>query len=220
MLEDTNISRKISIIEIIIVVILVIVWISSGIIIFISKKDHLLAMASLQEKILEIPENYLNASLNTGHEESVLKMLEKSWPPDNPFKLFIAREGSIIFATPTFTKQAGNKERRMPRISNELLNILSSRVLKEKRGEAWIGRDKNSGFLATWSVAGGHGKGIIIGILSSEDTLLSISGYYEYRLLIMVCAGILSVLILFLLIWSLSWIRITYLYSKALQDKE
>ncbi|HDM32787.1 MAG TPA: hypothetical protein ENG28_03325 [Deltaproteobacteria bacterium] len=216
MAGDINISKKISRIEVSIIITLIIVWISTGIIISKSKKDYLSGIVQLQSRVLNLAKDYLGTGLKHNCEEIVLESLRKSWPFGDHFSLFVISGRSFVLTTLVTTRHSSPKASEL---TQGILDIILKKTHEEKNGEAWIGQDKNSGFLATWSEVRGSGKGLVIGIVSSEDNLLRLSGYYRYRFMLMVCATILSVLILFLLVWSLSWIRITYLYNKSLMEK-
>ena len=88
MAEDINISKKISRIEVSIIITLIIVWISTGIIISKSKKDYLSGIVQLQSRVLNLAKDYLGTGLNNNCEEIVLESLRKSWPFEDHFSLF------------------------------------------------------------------------------------------------------------------------------------
>ncbi len=75
-------------------------------------------------------------------------------------------------------------------------------------GTDWIKPDKiSSRIWISWSASGN--SDYMFGIASDEEDLLALTGYPDFRLLLLICAALASALLLLALVWALSWMRLS-----------
>lgn len=191
-------AKKISRVEVVIVLILILVWLSVFVLMNIRQQEHVEKMTSLQEKILTLAADRLKPGSET---QDIL------WPFYDTFSYCII-EGNIIIAS-NLDRLEG-KNMTLTEAFGDFLN--SQEMLKQLRmnkgGTDWIRPDKISPRQwVSWSSDTGNSH--IIALVSDEEALLALSGYQGYKFLLLICACLCSALLLLALIWALSWMRLS-----------
>jgi hypothetical protein len=81
------------------------------------------------------------------------------------------------------------------------------RIRTGQHGTNWIRLNKVSARLwLSWSASE---DGSVFGIASDEEALLALTGFPDFKVMLLVCAALASALLLLGLIWALSWMRLS-----------
>ncbi len=193
-----TLAKKISLVEIVILLILIFLWISIFYLMHTKRQEHVEKMVSLQEKILTLASNQL---------ESGIEASSISWPFNNIFGYVIIENTTIIASN--IQRLSGNDLSIKEAFGTFMhASEMMKQLRMEKDGTDWIRLDKFSPkeWLSWRSI---EGTPYTISILSDEDRLLGISGYPGYKFLLLICACLFSALLLLALIWALSWLRLS-----------
>jgi hypothetical protein len=203
--QHKTLATKIAKVEIVIILILIFVWLSVFYLMNTKQKEYIGKMTSLQEKILLLTNETLTP-YNTAEKIS--------WPLKDVFSYLVIAENTIIDSdidrlrgkNLTIKQAFGNFSH-----AQEMMKQL--RLSKD--GTDWIKLDKMAPKQwISWSTI--PQSPYIVALISSEDNLMDISGYKGYRFMLLICACLVSALLLLFLIWALSWIRISAV--KALME--
>ena len=193
-----SLAKSISQVEIVILLILIFLWISTFYLMHTQRIKHVMKMVSLQEKILTLANDQLVAGVTAPN---------LSWPFQGVFSYMIIEDTEIITSN---IERLGGKNLSIKEAFGTYMH--ASEVMKQLRmdrdGTDWIRLDKLSPRQwLSWRII--EGTPYIITIISDEDALLDIAGYHGYRLLLLICACLFSALLLLALIWALSWMRLS-----------
>ena len=193
-----SLAKKISTVEIVILLVLILLWISTFYLMHTQRIKHVVKMVSLQEKILNLAQDQLRAGATAS---------DISWPFNGVFAYMIIEDSEIIA---TDVEGLNGKNLSIKEAFGTYMH--ASEVMKQLRmdrdGTDWIRLDKLSPKQwLSWRIL--EGTPYTIAIISDEDNLLEIAGYHGYRLLLLICACLFSALLLLALIWALSWLRLS-----------
>ena len=193
-----SLAKKISLVEIVILLTLILMWISTFYLMHTQRIKHVVKMVSLQEKILNLAQDQLRAGATAS---------DISWPFNGVFAYMIIEDSEIIA---TDVEGLNGKNLSIKEAFGTYMN--ASEMMKQLRinsdGTDWIRLDKLSPKQwLSWRIM--EGTPYTIAIISDEDALLDIAGYHGYRLLLLICACLFSALLLLALIWALSWLRLS-----------
>ncbi|MEA2101403.1 MAG: hypothetical protein U9P80_02365 [Thermodesulfobacteriota bacterium] len=162
-----------------------------------TKDGHLKEMTLMQERLSGLAEMW------TGQNT------DQKWPFCSSFDYFVIT-GDTITASSTPDLRVNTKTGKAFGVfdhSEGMIGLMHS----GQSGTGWIrkGVVKDRYSLA-WHAYNGH----ITGIISPEETLLEISGYHLFKVMLMLSAFLASALLLLFLIWALSWLRITAVHEQ------
>lgn len=193
-----SLAKKIAHVEIVIILTLIFVWISAFYLMNVQKKQYIDKMTFIQEKVLALANDQLTAGTATQ---------DISWPFTDIFSYFVIENNTIIASN---IDRLADKTLTMHEAFGKFGH--ASEMMKQMRfstdGTDWIRLDKISP--KKWISWSGDKEGpYIVAIMSDEDSLLDISGYQGYKLLLLVCACLFSALLLLALVWALSWMRLS-----------
>lgn len=196
--DIAGLKKKISATEIIIISLLIIVWGGMFWAMNAKKEKYIHTMVAFQEQILVMAEE---------RAEGVEKISPESWPFQGPFRYFVVRDSRIVSSNhPGLEGEAASLDDAFGKFINS--KEVLPRIRTGTDGTNWIRPDKVSPRLwLSWS-SSGQGSSVL-GIISNEDDLLALTGYPDFRLLLLICAGLASALLLLALIWALSWMRLS-----------
>ena len=202
-----SLVKKISRVEIVILLILIFQWISIFSLMHTQRLKHIEKMVSLQEKILTLANDQL---------ESGITAPDISWPFNDVFRYIIIEDTAIIASN---IERLDGKNLSLKEAFGKFNH--ASEVMKQLHmdmdGSDWIRLDKLSPKeWLSWRII--KGSPYTIAIISDEDSLLSISGYRGYKFLLLICACLFSALLLLALIWALSWLRLSAVIKELQKD--
>ena len=202
-----SLVKKISRVEIVILLILIFQWISIFSLMHTQRLKHIEKMVSLQEKILTLANDQL---------ESGITAPDISWPFNDVFGYIIIENTAIIASN---IERLDGKNLSLKEAFGKFIH--ASEVMKQLRMDKdssdWIRLDKLSPRQwLSWRII--EGSPYTIAIISDEDSLLSISGYQGYKFLLLICACLFSALLLLALIWALSWLRLSAVIKELQKD--
>lgn len=195
--EIADLKKKISLTEIIILLLLVIVWGSMFWAMNAKREKYIHTMVAFQEQVL---------TLASQQEENARELTGKNWPFRDTFRYFVVRDSRIVSTnlpgiedgSPSLKEAFGgyiNAEEVIPRIRTG------------QNGTNWIRLNKVSARLwLSWSASE---DGSVFGIASDEEALLALTGFPDFKVMLLVCAALASALLLLGLIWALSWMRLS-----------
>ena len=193
-----SLAKKIAHVEIVILLILIFAWILVFYLMNVQKKHYIDKMTFIQEKVLVLANDQLTAGTATQ---------DISWPFTGIFSFFVIEDNSIIASNiDRLEDKTLTKQEAFGKFGH------ASEMMKQMRfnsgGTDWIRLDKLSP--KKWISWSGDNEGpYIVAIMSDENSLLDISGYHGYKLLLLICACLFSALLLLALIWALSWMRLS-----------
>lgn len=213
-------TRMIPKVEVGTIIALLIIWLCVWAIMTKGQTNYLGKMQTLQDKILMLAKNSLSAQLSKTPEKIALERFKESWPFGEQFKFFIIKDGHLIASNSGKIKTYGTHvEQVFGTNLRDHTREMIEKLNKGTDGTHWFEWDSLSPpQWATWSVLKGKSKSFILGITSDKENMLRLSGFSRYRFMLMVCGGLSSALILLALIWAISWIRISSVYTSI--DKE
>ena len=193
-----SLARKIASVEIVIILTLIFVWILTFYLMNVQKQHYTDRLISIQEKVLSLADDQLRAGAATG---------DITWPFDGIFYYLVIQDNTIVASN--IDRLAG-KNLTMHEAFGTFGH--AAEMMKQVRfntdGSDWIRRDKVTP--KEWISWSGDREGpYITSVMSEENSLLDISGYPGYKLLLLICACIFSALLLLALIWALSWMRLS-----------
>lgn len=197
-IQFKSLARKISLAELVILLILIFMWISTFYLMHTQRQKHVEKMISLQEKILALSSDQLKTGMATRNI---------AWPFTDIFGYVIFEDTTIIASNIEWLagnnltiKEAFGKFIHAPEMMKQLR--------MDNNGTAWIRLNKLSPKeWMSWQII--EESPYTITIISNEDKLLGISGYHGHKLLLLICACLFSALLLLALIWALSWLRLS-----------
>lgn len=196
--EIADLKKKISLTEIVILFLLVIVWGSMFWVMNAKREKYIHTMVAFQEQVL---------ALAGQRAESAREFTGNIWPFQDTFRYFVVRDSRIVSTN-------------LPGIEDGSLSLKEAfggyinaeevipRIRAGMNGTNWIRHDKVSARLwVSWSAF--EGDDSVFGIVSDEEALLALTGYPDFRVMLLVCAVLASALLLLGLIWALSWMRLS-----------
>ena len=196
--EFRPLAKKIARVEVVIIVLLIAVWLSTYGLIAKQKQKFVDKIIVLQEEILSLA----GQRIKPGDDPAGFE-----WPFHNGFNYLII-ENFIISASSIDTPKGKNLT------INDAFGqyINGGQMLKglrtKTKGSDWIRRDKISPKQwISWS-AGTNGS-YITAVVSDENAIFALSGFNSFKFLLIICACLCSALLLLALIWILSWLRIS-----------
>lgn len=195
--EIAGLKKKISLAEITILFLLVIVWVGMFMIVGARKESYISTMMTFQEQILSLAER----------QADLQDLDQERWPFTGTFRFFLVSDSRIVSSNLPWVEGSGAS---VEEAFGGFIN--SQEVLPRMRtgtdGTAWIRPDKISPRIwVSWS-ASDRGERIF-GVASDEEELLALTGFPDFRLLMLICAAQASALLLLSLIWALSWLRLS-----------
>jgi len=196
--EYKSLARKISGVEIIILLILIMVWISVYFLMNTQQSKHIGKMTLLQEDILALAFDELTPADKT---------TELSWPFTDTFSYFILENNIIIASNMDMLK---GKDLTLKKVFGDSFNAetMIKHLQMESSGTDWVKLDKISP--KKWiSWRSKPESPYVVALLSDEDDLNNLSSHKDFRRAVMVCACLASALLLLALIWALSWLRLS-----------
>jgi hypothetical protein len=195
--EIAGLKKKISLTEIIILLLLIIVWGSMFWAMNAKKEKYVHTMVAFQEQVLTLAGQQV---------ESGQVLTGENWPFRDIFRYFVVRDSRIISSN-------------LPWINGGSLSLKEAfggyinaeevipRIRMGTNGTNWIRRDKVSARL--WMSWSAFEDGSVFGIVSDEEALLGLTGFPDFKAMLLVCAVLASALLLLGLIWALSWMRLS-----------
>jgi hypothetical protein len=203
--QQKTLATKIAKVEVAIIIILIFVWLSVFYLMNIKKKEYVERMTSFQEKILLLANETLTP-YNTAETTS--------WPLKDVFSYLVIAEDTIIDSD-IDRLRGGNLTVKQAFGNFGHAQEMMKQLRLSKDGTDWIKLDKMAPkqWLSWNTIPQSPYK---IALISSEDHLMDISGYKGYSLMLLICACLVSALLLLFLIWALSWIRLSAV--KALME--
>lgn len=195
--EIAGLKKKISLAEIIILFLLVVVWVGMFMIVGARKESYISTMVTFQEQILSLADR----------QENFQNLDPERWPFTGAFRFFLVMDSRVASSNLPWVEDSGAS---VEEAFGGFIN--SQEVLPRMRtgtdGTAWIRPDKVSPRIwVSWS-ASERGERIF-GVASDEEELLALTGFPDFRLLMLICAALASALLLLSLIWALSWLRLS-----------
>ncbi|MGC9325816.1 MAG: hypothetical protein ACP5G0_13830 [Desulfomonilia bacterium] len=193
-----ELAKKISKVEILILLALILMWVMTYAWMNLKKGEHLETMFSLQGQVLSL------AQENKGQDMSGVS---RSWPFSQTFPLLVISDRTIVRSSPD---QLMSTPIPLEEAFGKYINadVLLRKMHASSQGSDWIKPDKISQKQwVTWMHAknGEH----TLALLCDEKALLQLSGYADYSFMLLVCAVLASGLLLLALIWALSWMRLS-----------
>lgn len=197
--EIADLKKKISLTEIVILFLLVIVWGSMFWVMNAKREKYIHTMVAFQEQVL---------ALAGQRAESAREFTGNIWPFQDTFRYFVVRDSRIVSTN-------------LPGIEDGSLSLKEAfggyinaeevipRIRAGMNGTNWIRHDKVSARLWVSSWSAFEGDDSVFGIVSDEEALLALTGYPDFRVMLLVCAVLASALLLLGLIWALSWMRLS-----------
>ncbi|MBN1635705.1 MAG: hypothetical protein JW920_04295 [Deltaproteobacteria bacterium] len=201
-----KLRKKISVVEVVIILLLVLVWLATWYLITQSKQKHIDTMITLQENILSMTVNHYGTSAPG-------ETLQISWPFENGYHLFIIRDNRVLYSSDNLIQKGAGLNEAFGKALNS--QNLIKHMSVSNSGTDWIKRDSLSQQQwITWLASPETHE--VFGILADETYLFNLSGFIRFRFIMMVCAGLASAVLLLFLIWALSWMRLSAI--KGLRD--
>jgi len=195
-----ELRKKISMVEVIIILLLILVWLVVWFFITHEKQKHIDKMITLENSILHMAvDQYGDAVYDPA--------LKISWPFQNELHLFIIKDASIVYSSQESILPKGTP------VTDAFGKALNSQIFLghmriSESGTDWIRHDNlTDRQWITWLAS--PEIGAIFGIQANETYLLKLSGFVHFRFVMMICAGLASAVLLLFLIWALSWIRLS-----------
>lgn len=198
LLDIAGLKKRISLAEIIILLMLVMVWGGMFWAMNVKKEKYIHTMVAFQEQVLALAQDRL---------EGGMEISPDSWPMRDPFQYFIVRDSRIVSSNHPGIEDGGmSLDDAFGRFINS--QEIIPRIKTGTDGSNWIRSDKVTPRLwLSWSTSGRSSE--VLGIISNEEDLLALTGYPDFRFMLLVCAGLASALLLLALIWALSWMRLS-----------
>lgn len=193
---NNQLTKKITHVEIVILLILIFVWIMTLYLMNVQKQHYIDRVISVQEKVLALAKGQLT-HITAPHDIY--------WPLDGVSSYLVLTGDTIVASS---IPHLPEKDSTMHEVFGKYDH--ASEMFKKLRfsseGTDWIRLDKVTP--RQWISWGKEGLYTVV-IMSDENTILGISGYQGYKLLLLICACLFSALLLLALIWALSWMRMS-----------
>ncbi len=190
-------ARKITRAEALVVMALILVWLLVWAVMVHQREVHVQRMLTLQEDILALAAPSLTIQGKAANQ--------RVWPLRAGIHyLFI--QDDLITATSDQVLAAQGQAALSRALHGEELLI---HLRRTPQGSDWFRGDKLSP--RQWVSWRTDQQQTTLALVASEEVLLGLSGFSDFRLILLVCAGLASGLLLLALIWALSWLRISAL---------
>ena len=193
-----SLAKQISGVEIVIILILIIVWVSYFFLVNTLQHRRIETMTGLQENILALgADDLFPKDVSAGI----------SWPFPDTFSFCVLKDDNIVASNLDMLEEA---DLTLTRAFGDFFNademILHFR--REPIGTDWVRPDKLSPRKwISWSLQ--PDTGYVSAIISDEADLMALSGYQVFKRTALICAVLASALLLLALIWALSWMRLS-----------
>ncbi len=192
-----GLKKKISLTEIVILFLLVIVWGSMFWAMNAKREKYIHTMVAFQEQVL---------TLAGQRAESDRELTGENWPFRDTFRYFVVRDSRIV-STNLPGIESGNPSLKEAFGGYINAEEMIPRIRTGTGGTNWIRHDKvTSRLWVSWSA---FEDGSVFGIVSDEEALLALTGFPDFKVMLLVCAVLASALLLLGLIWALSWMRLS-----------
>jgi len=193
-----SLAKQISGVEIVVILILIIVWVSYFFVMNAQQHKHVEMMTGLQENILVL-----------GADELAMKGDEAgiSWPFPHTFSYCVFKDERIVASNLDMLEET---DLTLTGAFGDFFNAdeMIRHFRTEPIGTDWIRPDKLSPRRwISWSLQ--PDTGYVGAIISDEADLMALSGYQAFKRTALICAGLASALLLLALIWALSWMRLS-----------